>query len=418
MKKVFIYSLTCERRSLDAKKIFTYLSKNDYEIVYKPKNADIIIFVTCGALNVIVNNSLKKIMEFQKYDAELIVAGCLPKIEKESLSKIFKGRIIDTQDLNKIDELFPGSRVKFSEIDDENIPFQSTDESKPLNEIRKLFRRIRWIEQLKNRIVKHVVKNIFGKNSRIFQFFKKMDFYHLKISTGCLGNCSYCAIKRGIGPLKSKTVEQNLKEFKKGLDEGYQIFLITADDVGAYGVDIGSSFPELLDKITEQSGEYKISIRHVAPIWIIKYIDDLEPILKRNKIINFGIPIESGSSRILKLMNRSSDIKKMKEVFLRLKNKFPDLILITTYLLGFPSETHEDFLQTLSFIEESRFDAGIIIPFSCRKGTKAEKIELKVSKKQMKKRLKNAKSYLKKAGYHVTYIPLFNHFSFTKKDLM
>ncbi|ENO12439.1 2-methylthioadenine synthetase [Thermoplasmatales archaeon SCGC AB-539-C06] len=87
MKKIFIYGGTCELRFLDAKKICYYLSKNDYEIVYKPKDADIIIFITCATLDDLVEYSFNKIKEFKKYDAELIVAGCLPSIEKEGLSK-------------------------------------------------------------------------------------------------------------------------------------------------------------------------------------------------------------------------------------------------------------------------------------------------------------------------------------------
>ena len=90
MKKIFVFGWTCELRFLDAKKIYNYLSKNDYKIVYRPKDADIIIFITCAVGDRRTKFSINKIKEFQKYDAELIVAGCLPEIEKEELTEFRK----------------------------------------------------------------------------------------------------------------------------------------------------------------------------------------------------------------------------------------------------------------------------------------------------------------------------------------
>lgn len=224
------------------------------------------------------------------------------------------------------------------------------------------------------------------------------------ISRGCTKNCSYCAIKKAIGPLISKPLDQCVKEFKKGLSLGYKDFVITADDVGAYGLDINSSFPKLLGKITSVEGDYNIEIQGLHPVWIVKYIDELEGILKRRKIKIIICPIQSGSSRLLKLMHRYHNTEKMKEVFLRIKKSFPDLSLETNYLVGFPTETDEDVEETLSFIKQVNFDACYVFPFSCKTGTMAEKIEPKIQKQEIFKRLEYVKEYFKNTDIPVHVI--------------
>jgi len=313
MKKIFIshYKYACGKRSLDTNKVCNYLLKNGYEIVDKPDDADIIFFVTCASGNTSAKGSLNKIKELQKYNAELIVAGCLPAVEPKRLAEIFDGKTISTKDLDKIDSFFPNNKIPYAHIDDENFLFQNVDMSLPSEVIKKIFRDVKCIGNIYAKIVDHILKNIFGENSLVYTISfhninkqNKNPYFILRISWGCKGNCSYCSIKNSTGRFHSKSIDECIKEFKKGLDAGYKKFIITAVDPGAYGLDVGSSFSELLDKITMIPGDYKITVRSVNPRWIVKYIDDLEKIVKRRKVTQIGIPIQSGSSRILKLMHR------------------------------------------------------------------------------------------------------------------
>jgi tRNA A37 methylthiotransferase MiaB len=227
--------------------------------------------------------------------------------------------------------------------------------------------------------------------------------YHIRVSWGCIGNCSFCITKKAIGSFKSKPFEECIQEFKRGLKAGYRDFIICSDDPGAYGVDIDSSFPKLLDEMTDIEGNYNLMITGLSPVMLMKYLDEMEEILKKKKITAILFPIQSGSSRILKLMNRYSDVDKMKEAFLRLKKSFPGLILETQIILGFPTETFEDFKQSLNFVKECNFYSGYLYKFSCRPGTDAEKIEPKVSDEEMSKRLKYAKNFFRKEGYKMSY---------------
>ena len=400
-KKIFVYSYACELRLLDGMKIYRYLSKNKHKLVKSPRDADIILFVTCAVHNQTAENVINKIKEFQKYDAELIVAGCLPEIEKEKLAEIFDGRTISTKNIDQIDNLFPENKIKFDNINDENV----INYSKVMVEY-----------GIYSKFMNYLLKRFFYKyddDSFLYNFSKKDPLYYIKASWGCNGNCSYCAIKKAIGPLKSKPIDECVKELKKGLNKGYTNFILAADDIGAYGLGIGSNLPNLLIELTEIPEDYKISIREIGPGWVVKYINELEDIVKKHKIANMGITLQSYSSRILKRMNRYSDVDRIKDAFLRLKKSDSNLNFNTHIIIGFPTETEEEFKQTLYLIKEIDFDSGLVFPFSCKDGTEAEEIEPKISLEEIDKRLIYAKKFLKNSGYKV-YNSNQNYFMFRK----
>ncbi len=417
MKKIYIYAdWICSKRSLDANKVYKYFSKNNNLLVDKPINADIIITFTCATSKDMANRSFKKIIEFQKYDAELIVAGCLPAIETKKLSEHFNGRIIITKNLDQLDLLFPENKIKFKDIPDENTFFPNYDSYSVIGVLKKCAGKIKHINNIYFKIKKHILKNLFDEKSLIYAELMGKTHYYVRISWGCLGNCSYCAIRKAIGSHVSKPLDQCIKEFKKGLEKGYKDIVIAGDDVGAYGLDIGTNITKLLDEITKIPGDYNITVQTLHPQWVIRYINELEQILKRQKITHLAILIQSANKRILNLMNRYSDAEKMRDTFLRLKNFYPNLMIHTHCLLGFPSETKEEFKETLDFIAEVGF-VGFIFLFSLRPGTKANDIEPKISENEMIKRLKYAKRFLTKKGYNVICFPKIHFFIFDKKIL-
>jgi len=413
MEKIFVYSNTsCRRRLLDSNKIRLYFRRNNYEIVDNPKNADIIIFVTCAYRNEITETALNQIKEFQDYEAELIVAGCLPEIEKEKLSKIFDGKKISTKELNEIDRLFPKNKVKFNSINDADAIFQ---EQNIKHEEEHFKFKIPVITDIYAYFRELFIKNFLNEHLLIYLYPTKKIFYHVRISWGCLGNCSYCGIKKAIGPFKSKPLNECIDDFKKGLEKGYKNFVITADDVGAYGTDIKSSFPELLGKLTSIPGNYNVSVQDLDPRWVVAYIDDLEKIFKTGKITSVNIALQSGSGRILKMMNRYSDINKIKKALIRLKKSSKNISFDTHFILGFPTETHEDFAETMKFVKDVGFYMGFIYRFSCKQGTEAEKIEPKVSDEEIIKRFDFAKKFLKNQNYKFVSLSKNSFCTFYKK---
>ena len=409
-KNVFIYSHGCEMRGLDTRKISSYLKKNNFTLVNDPKDADFIIFMTCAFLNTTARSSLERIKEFQTYDAELIVAGCLPDIQSESLKLIFNGKIIPTKNLDIIDDLFPENQVKFSEIQDEHFVWKTVNpfgvSSTPITLLKQstIIKKLHLIFQ--NSILDKLMGNIYPffylyqPNHRRFQ---NPSIYQITISRGCNHNCSYCSITKSVGPLRSKPISQCIKEFNDGLAQGYTSFILQADDIGTYGIDINSSLPELLDTLTQEEGAYGITLRNTHPFWIIQYIDQLEKIIKRGKIKEILLSIQSGSDQILKRMKRGYTKDKLIDATKRIKTAYPQLKLGFEIIIGFPGETRDDFRETMRVMDTIHADNGMIAAFSPIKGTAAYAMEPKVSDTEIRKRMNILKKHLRQNNYFAWY---------------
>jgi threonylcarbamoyladenosine tRNA methylthiotransferase CDKAL1 len=419
IKKVFIGSdKVCDRRKLDAQRTATYFIQNGHKIVTNPKKADIIVVFTCGVTNEVADISLDYVKKFMEYDGELIVAGCLPETDKKVVDEIFPGKKFSAKEMEKIDSFFPNNEIKFSQINDTNIPWINIDETRLSDVVTKIIIRTKIGKKMYIYFLNYVLKRILGKNYLIASQFLSIlysDYCVVRISQGCLNNCAYCAAKRAIGTYKSKPLDECVREFKIGLEQGFINFILTGDDTGAYGVDIDSSFPELLDTLTKINGCYDITIHALNPNWVVKYITELEPILRRGKIKMISIPVQSGSDRILNMMHRFSCSKKMQEALVRVKKAYPGLALDTHAIVGFPSETVDEFKETLELIKEVGFDFGSLIPLSIRPGTEIEKINTTVPKSEIKRRVKIGRDYLSDVGY-TTNTSLMGGIIFSKKN--
>jgi tRNA A37 methylthiotransferase MiaB len=148
-------------------------------------------------------------------------------------------------------------------------------------------------------LLKNYLTNEF--NIKVVDHYRYADC--IKVSTGCTGKCSYCSIRVGRGKIKSKTIGAIVKEFNKGIALGYKHFGLIGTDLGDYGKDINSDLYELLNRIVETKGDYKIKLRNVSPRWLIPNHSKLILLLKSKKFIYLQSPIQSGSDDILKLIN-------------------------------------------------------------------------------------------------------------------
>ena len=400
--KIFLESLSCTRRDLDTQKIYIYLRENNYTIVHDPSKADYIIIMTCGTTNNLANISLKSIEKFKKFSAEIIVAGCLPETHCRELRKIFTGKILSTKDLDTIDKFLPCMTKKFSEIPDANTRWDSQNNQtlkgvfRRIHAHMKLMRKIDWF--LLNTVMKVVGKNIVHV-APFNRLLPQPRQYYISISRGCIYNCTYCVVKKGVGPLHSKLPEQCIKELMCGLQQGYHSFFLEADDSGPYGTDIGSSLPQLLRKMIDISEKFTIKLSHTHPVWLIKYKAELIEIFRKKRVNNILAHIQSGSNRILQLMARPHPIEEVVSALQAYKDANNELSIGTDLIVGFPSETEEDFQSTIHLFDKIPFDYGILIPFSNIEGTKASFIEPKIPKQVVDQRMKTALRYLRKRNY-------------------
>lgn len=388
LQTFFVIGGHCPRSKEDAQTIFNYFLTNGLRPVKKIKKADILCIYTCGGFNDTEKSSIlttQDILLKKSKNATVIVTGCLTKINPKSMENFKDIRVIDFDDIEQLDTIIH-SKIPFKQVPNAGtigrVPPLYTDQIiKSILHSRSNPDFIRNIPEYLNKLKKLYFKKIKELDTK--------EIYHIRISRGCLGNCAYCSIKLAHGRLKSKPVEQIQKDFEIGVKNGYRIFKLIGQDIGCYGIDIDTNIVEILKIFFHLPGNNKIIITDFHPQWLIKYYDELEPLLIANykKIISFRIPIESGSNRILERMRRHYKIDEVKRYITILKEKIPNLQIFTHILVGFPGETNEDFQQTLNLLKEIQFSSVGIYPYSDRSMTESFKMKEKLSSEVIEERM-------------------------------
>jgi tRNA A37 methylthiotransferase MiaB len=199
-----------------------------------------------------------------------------------------------------------------------------------------------------------------------------------------------------VGTLRSKSIKACVKEYDKYLRKGYRRIVLLSDNLGAYGFDIESSFAALLNNLAAISAkEVHWYLQELHPRWVILYRAALLNFAEEQRIQEILCAIQSGSNRILKLMNRHHSIEEIRDVLLQLRIVNPNVKLYTQVIVGFPSETEEDFLATLMVLKEIRFDQVTLYPYYDGYDTIASKMDGKIDEITMSRRLKAGMEYLK-----------------------
>ena len=192
----------------------------------------------------------------------------------------------------------------------------------------------------------------------------------IPIMYGCNNFCTYCIVPYVRGRERSRDPEEIVREAEQLVADGYKELLLLGQNVNSYGRGTDVDFPELLRRINAIPGEFKISFMTSHPKdathELIDTIAECEKVTR-----HFHLPVQSGSSRILKLMNRSYTREHYLELINYAKEHIPDVALTSDIIVGFPGETYEDFQETLSLIREVKYDSLFTFIYSPRKGTKA-----------------------------------------------
>jgi MiaB/RimO family radical SAM methylthiotransferase len=381
---------------LEIEKIKRYLKTNGYETVNSPGKADYIMLATCAFKKKEEEHSIRRLKDLRKYKTDFLVYGCLPDISPEKYREFEQIKHIAPKDLDTIDKFFDDIRIRFDAVPESNLiemnrqkPLLGTLKKKVSNG--EIFRK-EFYDRAKRRFAQEITKN---RN-------ELQDFY-LYICRGCLGKCSYCAIRRAVGSVKSKKPAEIIKELYIGHSNGYLNFKILGDDPGCYGLDIGTDFPNLLSDIVDKSHELNTNanngislyINEIHPKFIIMYADALLQLMKRDEIKGILCPVQSGSARILELMKREHTPARLHSVINKIKNANSNIKITTQIIVGFPSESDTDFFDTLNFLKNSAFSEVTIFPYHDKKNTYASKLDHKIPEPVILERVKTAKQFLK-----------------------
>jgi len=334
-EKINIVTLGCAKNLVDSEVLMTQLKGNKKDVFHQREdiNPDIVIINTCGFIDKAKQESIDTILKHAKEKEEgiikkLYVTGCLSERYKDDLKT----------DIPEVDGFY-GTR--------------------DLPELLKNFQAKYRNELLGERIIT-----------------TDSHYAYLKISEGCDRPCSFCAIPLMRGRHVSKPIEQIILEAKNLVRNGVREIMLIAQDSTYYGIDIYKkrAMSELLKKLSDVEGLDWIRIHYAYPAGFP--MDIVEVMRERDNICNYlDIPLQHGSTNMLKIMKRGITREKTDELIKNIRDVNPEIALRTTLIAGHPGETDKDFQEMYDFVERSRFDRLGIFTYSHEEGTSAHELK-------------------------------------------
>jgi len=350
MNNVHIVTLGCSKNDVDSSMMYSLLDKDKYKMVNDANKADILIVNTCGFIDAAKEESIDTILESVEYKnagkcKKVLLSGCLAQRYPEELIKEIPevDGIIGTGNIEYINELLDRSLDGDMFIKTDNL---NSD----------------------------YIEGIRKENVSVTEY--------VKISEGCNNNCSYCIIPSLRGRNRSRKIEDIYDEVEYLVSKGCTEVILIAQNTTDYGIDIYSkySLTKLIQEISKIEDLKWIRVLYLYPD---HFTDDLINEFKNNdKLLNYvDIPLQHFSNNVLKNMDRNTNKDQILKILKTLRCEIPNMVIRTTFIVGFPEETEEDFEELLEFIKEIKFDKLGVFTYSQEDGTKASKMENQIDEK-------------------------------------
>ena len=350
IQKVHIKTYGCSHNASDSEYMMGLLYEYGYDIVDNVKNSDICIINSCTVKSPSQAAFINYVTKSKEYNKPVIVAGCVPQAER-NLKGLENCSIVGVNQIDRIVEVVE--------------------------------------ETLKGNIVKLLAKKELPSLD-LPKIRRNSMIEIVPINQGCLGSCTYCKTKQARGKLVSYLPEAIIKACKKAWNNGAKEIWITSEDTGVYGRDIGTNLPNLMIKILKDiPPDVMIRIGMSNPPYIMEHVEKMCKILTHPNVYSFiHIPVQSGSNHVLDKMLREYKIEEFEYLCDYFLNHIDDITISTDIICGFPTETKEDFDETLNLVEKYKFKVINISQFFPRPGTVAAKWK-KVDTKEVHKRSRN-----------------------------
>ncbi len=374
IRRVFvdITDLSCKPAGIEISKVAEYATENAIVITPNIEEADLIVVNTCAVDKKhedLTCSTIEDVYRQKNPTAEVVSIGCLNFIDRQLLKQRFPLLRLVTN-LDDFKSIFASKRA-FDKakrwVFDENI-FQHRVERGP----QPLFKStsIYATEALSNLVKDSKVEEIQELHiPQIKEEITRENKTYVLIGRGCVGNCSYCAIKKAQGNPKSRTASDIVQDIRNVYQPGWTICL-SADDCTSWGVDMGDDFPNLVDTIAREFPGIEIDIGYLNPLFMEKHTERCIEMFRNVAVNNVNISLQSGCERILRLMNRRYRIDRLLDNIETIKDVSPSTMIWTHCIVGFPSETWSEYLETLRVLDH--FHYYNIYPFSARRGTTGE----------------------------------------------
>ena len=336
MAKIWVEAYGCSASFADSEMISGLVVNGGHTLAENENDSDLSVIVTCSVKDVTAHKMIHRIKKLKSNP--LVVAGCLPKAEQSTVEKFS----------SKASLLGPNSLGKTLDV------INST-----LNGIRKI--EIADTDVSKIGLPKIRLNPAVGI---------------IEIASGCMSECTFCQTKIAKGDLQSYRVGDIVRQVQHEIEDGCVEIWLTSTDNGCYGFDIGSSLPELVQNVSDIEHDFMIRVGMMNPMYLPRIKNNLLESFANDRVFKFlHIPVQSGSDKVLRDMKRLHTSKIFYDVNSAFRERFDRFTIATDIIVGFPTETEEDFARTVDLINETRPDVVNLSRYSARPGTKAAQME-------------------------------------------
>ena len=332
MAKIWVEAYGCSASFADSEMISGLIVNGGHTLADSPMDSDLNLVVTCSVKDATANKMIHRIKSLKS--KPLVVAGCLPKAERATVEKFSNtASLLGPNSLGKTIDVI-NSTLKGKK----SVQLEDTDFSKVgLPKIR--------------------LNPAIGI---------------VEISNGCMSECTFCQTKLSKGDLTSYRIGDIVRQVKKEIADGCKEIWLTSTDNGCYGFDIDSDLPSLVNSVCEIQEDFKIRVGMMNPMYMPRIRNDLLKSFEDDKVFKFlHVPVQSGSDKVLNDMKRGHTVETFRDVSTKFRKKFQHFTISTDIIVGFPTETEEDFEKTVDLLKVTKPDIVNLSRYSQRAGTEA-----------------------------------------------
>jgi MiaB-like tRNA modifying enzyme len=336
MAKIFVEAYGCSASFADSEMISGLIVNGGHTLATDSTDSDLNLIVTCSVKDTTANKMMHRIKSLKA--KPLIVAGCLPKAEQSNVEK-FTGNasLLGPNSLGKtldvINSTLSGRK---------QIALEDSDLSKV------------GLPKVRLNPTVGIVE----------------------IASGCMSECTFCQTKLSKGDLSSYRLGDIVRQVETEIKEGCKEVWLTSTDNGCYGFDIGTDLPTLVNLVSEIQENFMIRVGMMNPMYMPRIKQELIESYDNDKVFKFlHLPVQSGSDKVLNDMKRGHTSQTFREIVKRTKDRFENFTISTDIIVGFPSETEEDFQKTISLLDETKPDVVNLSKYSARPGTDAAELK-------------------------------------------
>mmetsp|Transcript_110466 Transcript_110466/g.219611 ORF Transcript_110466/g.219611 Transcript_110466/m.219611 type:complete len:588 (+) Transcript_110466:89-1852(+) len=339
-QKVYMKTFGCQHNQSDGEYMLGQLKDYGYSLVNTLDDCDVCIVNSCTVKSPSESRGLHLVNEAAASEKKVVLTGCVPSGDKSLARKLPHVSMLHVTQLDRIVEVVE--------------------------------------ETVKGHTVTLLDKKPDGLPSLALPKVRQDDLTEIiTINAGCLNGCTYCKTRLARGTVRSYPIDVIIERALQAVNEGICHVELASEDMGAYGVDIGSNIGELLLRLSDSLPPgVMLRTGMTNPPYIMKHIDAVVEALQRPNVYSFmHVPVQSGSDAVLKAMKREYTVDQFLHLVDRLRSAIPDIYLLTDIICGFPGETDEDWAKTMDLVRRCNFHGIYTSRFFAREGTPAAKMK-------------------------------------------